>query len=62
MRRPKALTAVELDKFGIVLVSGSHMVLQCQHCRAEWRLIKPPRGCIPRKSWKCLNGCTANHA
>jgi hypothetical protein len=59
MIRPKAMTASELDKVGIILLSHSHLTLQCRGCGAEWRIIKPPRGHIPRGSWKCLNGCNA---
>jgi hypothetical protein len=60
MRQPKTRTSAQLDKYGIALLSHSPMVLQCQGCGVEWRLIRLPRVRLPRKYWACLNGCNAN--
>jgi hypothetical protein len=56
-KAPKFISKAQLAKRGLSLIQLEPLVIQCQHCGAEWRPLRLPA----LRWWHCHNGCNRSN-
>lgn len=57
--RPRSLTGPELRRAGVVLNYNTLLSFECLQCGRTWKQEIGLQGKLPRRYWKCPNGCNA---
>jgi hypothetical protein len=56
---PKRLTDGEMAKVGVEIIDRNRKRLRCMNCGHIWWPCLVPGGRLPKRYWRCENGCNS---
>lgn len=56
MKAPGEFSKYQLEKVGVLIVTGNPMRLRCRICAEEWNVAQKGLR-LPKGYWKCPKGC-----